>query len=52
MVTARQVQAIARQNGLLQAEVEAWDVLGRLAVREGKVEEAVAELDRFLAAEG
>jgi tetratricopeptide (TPR) repeat protein len=45
MATARQVQAIARQSGLLQAEVEAWDLLGRLAVREGQVEEAVAELE-------
>jgi len=45
ITTARQVQAIARQSGLLQAEVEAWDLLGRLAVREGKVEEAVAELE-------
>lgn len=42
---ARQVQALSRQHGLLHAEIEAWDLLGRLAVREGRTEETVAELE-------
>lgn len=45
MLTARQVQDLARQNGLLPAELAAWDILGRLAVREGRTDEAVAELE-------
>ncbi|MCB9780489.1 MAG: AAA family ATPase [Alphaproteobacteria bacterium] len=43
--TAREVQELARQHGLLRAEVDAWDILARLAVGEGRVDEAIAELE-------